>query len=93
MFLAFIIKENLTMNSKFTQEEKRKWLLKKHIKDHIFEYVFDFIEPIILTMFILYLCEVEQFLYGIILSVAYSLIKIFYHLYHYKKEYIDVDIH
>lgn len=92
MFLAFFMKENLTMNSKFTQEEKRKWLFKKHIKDHMFEYVFDFIGPIILTMFILYLCEAEQFLYGIILSAVYSLGKMIYQLYHYKKEYIDVDI-
>lgn len=80
------------MECNFNKEEKRKYMFKKHIKNHLFEYVLDFIGPILLTTFILYLCKAENYIYGIILSVAYSFGGLFYNLYHYKKEYIDIDI-
>lgn len=80
------------MESKFSKEEKRKYMLKKHIKNHLFEYILDFIGPILLTAFILYLCKAEDYIYGIILSVAYSFGTLIYNLYNYKKEYIDIDI-
>ena len=73
-------------------EEKRKYLVKKHIKDHLFEYVLDFIGPIILTMVLLRLCHAQNMAYGILLSLAYSTGKVIYHIYYYKKEYVDVDI-
>ena len=76
----------------FSIEEKRKFMLKKHIKNHLFEYAVDFIGPIILTALILYLCKAEEFLYGILLSAAYSIGKTIYNIYHYKKEYVDMDI-
>lgn len=78
--------------SNFTVEERRKDLFYKHIKNHFFEYLLDFIGPIILTTIILYLCKAEEMLYGIILSIAYSCGKLIYNLYHYKKEYINIDI-
>lgn len=80
------------MDSNFSVEEKRKYMLKKHIKSHLFEYILDFVGPILLTVLILYLCKAEEYIYGIILSFAYSLGKLIYNLYHYKKEYINVDI-
>ncbi len=80
------------MNDSFTVEEKRRYMLKKHIKSHLFEYIVDFIGRILITVFILYLCKAENFIYGIILSAVYSLGKWIYDLYHYKKEYIDMDI-
>lgn len=80
------------MESNFSKEEKRKYMLKKHIKNHLFEYILDFIGPILLTVIILYLCKAENYIYGIALAVAYSLGSIGYSLYHYKKEYIDIDI-
>lgn len=80
------------MESKFSKEEKRKYMFKKHIKDHLIEYILDFIAPIMLTVFILYLCKAEEYIYGIICSVAYSLGRLIYNLYHYKKEYINIDI-
>lgn len=87
-----IRKTGIVMNSSFSIEEKRKFMLKKHIQNHLFEYIFDFIGRILITVFILYLCKAEKIIYGIILSAAYSLGKLIYDLYHYKKEYIDMDI-
>lgn len=80
------------MKNSFSKEEKRNFMFKKHIKDHLFEYILDFIGPILLTILILYLCNAEEFIYGIIFSVFYSLGKLVYNLYHYKKEYINIDI-
>ena len=80
------------MSSKFSIEEKRQFMFKKHIKDHLFEYILDFIGPILLTILILYICHSEDFLPGILISTVYSLVKLIYTLYHYKKEYIDNDI-
>lgn len=80
------------MGDSFSKEEKRKYMFRKHIKNHLFEYVLDFIEPIILTIFMLYLCKAEEFIYGIVVSVAYSTGKTIYNIYHYKKEYIDINI-
>lgn len=80
------------MKDNFSVEEKRKFLFKNHLKNHLFEYILDFLGPIILTIIILYLCKAEKYIYGVIVSIAYSLGKITYNIYHYKKEYIDVDI-
>ncbi len=80
------------MENKFSKEEKRKYMFRKHIQNHLLEYVLDFIGPILLTILILYFCKAEEFIYGIILSIAYSVGKLAYNLYHYKKEYIDIDI-
>lgn len=76
----------------FTVKERRGFMLKKHLKDHAFEYALDIIMPIIFTLILLYICKAEEILYGIVFSIAYSLGKVIYNIYHYKKEYIDVDI-
>lgn len=76
----------------FNKEEKRNYMLKKHLKDHLFEYILDFIGPMVLTIILLYFCKAEEFLYGILLSFFYSLGKTIYNIYHYRKEYIDIDI-
>ena len=57
-----------------------------------FEYILDFVGPILLTVLMLYLCKAEEYIYGIVLSFFYSLGKLVYSLYHYKKEYLEVDI-
>lgn len=80
------------MDSKFSKKEKRRYMLKKHIKDHLFEYVLDIVGPLTFALLLLYLCKAENYVYGIIVSVAYSFGRIVYNLYHYKKEYIDIDI-
>lgn len=74
------------MSDHFSKEEKRKYMLKKHIKNHLFEYILDFIGPILMTIIILYLCKAEEYIYGIIFSIAYSAGKLIYNLIHYKKE-------
>lgn len=77
---------------KFTVEEKRSYMFKKHIKDHLFEYVLDLVMPVVLTIVILYLCNAEDYLIGILVALGYSTFKLVQGIYHYKKEYIDVDI-
>lgn len=76
----------------FSKEEKRKFMLKKHIKDHLFEYILDIIGPMILTMLILYLCKAQNYIYGVLFSLAYSLGKVLYNIHYYKKEHIDLDV-
>lgn len=80
------------MSKKFNVEEKRKYMFKMHIKNHLFEYILDFVGPILLTLFLLYLCRAEEIWYGILLSFFYSLGRLIYSLYHYKKEYVNVGI-
>lgn len=80
------------MKESFTKDEKKKYYFKKHLKNHLFEYILDFVGPVLLTILLLYLCKAEKYIYGIILSVAYSTGRLIYNLYHYKKEYVDVDI-
>ena len=80
------------MDSKFTYKEKRKFMLKKHIQNHWFEYALDVVGPLIFTVILLYVCKAEHIIYGIIISLVYSIIKLAYNLYHYKKEFIDINI-
>ena len=77
------------MNNGFTYEEKRKFMLKKHIREHLFEYILDIIGPMVLTVVLLRLCHAENYLYGIILSAAYSVGRIAYSLRYYKKHLDD----
>jgi len=76
----------------FSKEEKKRYAFKKYLKEHLFEFVLDIIGPMILTLLVLHICKAEEILYGIILSLCYSLGKIVYNIRYYKKEYIDVDI-
>lgn len=78
------------MESKFTEKEKKNFMLNKHIKNHWFEYLLDIIGPLVLTVILLYICNAEKIFLGIIISIVYSIIKIIYNLYHYKKEFIDI---
>ncbi|MCD7917510.1 MAG: hypothetical protein LUF84_03480 [Clostridiales bacterium] len=80
------------MNQSFTTEEKRRFRLKKHLKDHLFEYVLDILGPMAFAAVLLYLCEAERFAYGILLGLAWGVGRVAYRLYHYKKEYIDINV-
>ena len=80
------------MENKFSVEEKRKYMFKKHIINHLFEYILDFIGPILLAILILYLGKAQEYMYGIACSIVYSLGRLIYNLKNYKKEYIDIDI-
>lgn len=64
-------------------------MLKKHIREHLFEYFLDIIGPMVLTVVLLRLCHAENYLYGIILSAAYSAGRIAYSLRYYKKHLGD----
>ncbi len=80
------------MESKFTTEEKRNWLLKKHIKNHLFEYVLDLIGPVICAVILLYVCGAEDILLGAVLAFFFALGRVIYDIVHYKKEYVDMSI-
>lgn len=69
------------MNSGFSEQEKKKFKLKKHIKNHSFEYILDFIGPMLLTIIILNLCKSERIWLGVVLSFFYSLGRISYDIY------------
>ncbi len=70
------------MGNSFTVEEKRNFMFKKHLKDHLFEYVLDFVEPIVFTVILLYICKAENYLYGIVVAVAYSILRLVYSIVH-----------
>ncbi len=76
----------------FSKEEKKSFAFKKYLKEHLFDFALDIIGPMILTILVLYVCEAEEILYGIIISLCYSLGKIINRIRYYRKEYIDVDI-
>lgn len=80
------------MKSGFTRDEKRKFLLKKHIKNHLFEYGMDLVAPVLLTIFLLHLCKAENFTYGILVAATYSVVKLISNIYYYKKDYVDINI-
>ncbi len=80
------------MENGFTPEEKRRFRLVRHLKNHLFEYLLDLIGPMVFAAVLLYLCEAEQIVYGLLLALAWGVGRVVYHLYHYKKEYIDIDV-
>ncbi len=80
------------MSSRFTTEEKRRWLLKKHIKNHLFEYALDLIGPVVIAVLLLYICKAEDILLGAVLAFFFALGRVVYDIVHYKKEYVDLSI-
>lgn len=80
------------MKQTFSNVEKKNYYLKKYLKEHLFEFLLDIIGNLLFTLLLLYLCNAENYIYGIILSFIYSLGKIIYNLNHYKKDYIDIYI-
>lgn len=70
---------------KFNIEEKRDYLLKKHIKENLSQYIIDMIVTILFSTVLLYWCKAESFVLGIVLSVVYSLGKSVASIRAYKK--------
>ncbi len=80
------------MESIFTVSEKRKWMLKKHLKDHAFEYVLDIVLSILYSFILLKLCKAENMVLGVAVAFVWSLGRVVWQIYCYKKEYVDIDI-
>lgn len=80
------------MKSSFTVEEKRKWLLKKHLKDHGFEYVVDILVPMLFAFILLKICKSEDIALGIIVSFVLGILKVMTQIRYYKKDYLNVDV-
>ncbi len=80
------------MENKFTLEERRRSLLKRHIKEHLFEYVLDVVGTVVCAVILLKICKAEEIFFGGVLAFVYALGKVVYQIVHYKKEWIDVDI-
>lgn len=78
-------------NSKFTNQERKEYLLKKYIKEHIFDFILTAIFNIIFVLIIVYTTQGKDYITGIVLALFYSLGKIIYDIQIYKKEYLDVD--
>ncbi len=80
------------MESQFTVQEKRRWLLKKHIKDHAFEYILDIILTMLFAYLLLKWCKAEDIMLGMVLSFAWGFGRVLQQILYYKKEHINVDI-
>ncbi len=80
------------MDSQFTVTEKRKWLLKKHMKDHAFEYILDIVITMAFAFLLLKLCKAEDILLGMLLSFAWASGRIVQQIHYYKKEYVNMNV-
>lgn len=78
--------------SAFSKDEKRRYMLKTHIRNHLFEYIADVVTQLLFVILLLYICHAENFVCGIIFSIIFSMIKISRELFSYKREYVDIEI-
>lgn len=76
--------------SKFTSEEKRNYMFRKHIRNHLFEYVMDIIVMIILSVVFMTVSGAENIGAGVICAVLLGIARVFVQLNNYKKEYIEL---
>lgn len=73
------------MGSAFTPEEKKVFLLKKHLKENRFEYISAIVLDVVIIIIVLHLCEAKYFFPGLLATLAYSLVKTVYKI----RAYID----
>lgn len=78
--------------SAFTNEERKSFLFRKHIKEKAFEFFLIFLKNIILTEIVVWAVGSDRFLLGLILALGYSLVRLISELINYRKEWLDVDI-
>ena len=76
------------MNS-FTEEERKKFLLKKHIKNHLFEYILQILVNIGFACFIVYISGGSRYLLCMGIAAAYSVIRLLIDLKSYKKYWLN----
>lgn len=80
------------MDSAFTKKEKRRFLLKKYLREHIFDYVLKLVVNAGFVSAIIYLCNGTEYLLGLALSVAYSLVGIVNDIRFFKRYNLDLDL-
>ncbi len=80
------------MSEQFSVEEKRKWMLKKHIKDHAFEYLLDIVLTMVFAFVILTLCKAENVWLGLVIAFLWSVVSVIKQICSYKREYINLNI-
>ena len=76
----------------FTVDEKKKIMMKRHIKNHLLDYVLQCAVNIVFTVLLIYLCDGTKYILGIILALAYSLGGIAFSIKTYKKDWVDINI-
>lgn len=81
-----------TGTGKFTEKEKKSFLLKKHIKNHMFEYIVETIINVAFADLIVYISGGSEYLLVSLLAVVYSIFKILYNLKSFKKDFIDIKV-
>lgn len=79
-------------NSGFTEKEKAAFLLKRHIRNHMFEFVLEIIVNVALADLIVYISNGNEYVFVSALAFIYSIIKILYNLWVFKKEYISINL-
>ena len=73
------------MENQFSREEKTRYLLKKHLKENLFKYIADLIITVLFVIILLYFSKAEDFVFGIVLGIVYSLGKSIASIIAYKK--------
>ncbi|RKJ41506.1 hypothetical protein D7X94_04275 [Acutalibacter sp. 1XD8-33] len=76
----------------FTAEEKKSFRLKRHLKARAFDYVLELMKNLILTEMVVWACGGGRFLTGAVMAAGYTLGWALYDIWHYKKEWLDLDI-
>ncbi len=77
------------MESQFTVAEKRKWQLNNHLKNHAFEYILDIILTVVFVCILLKLCNAENVVFGVLISVGWAVGRVAWQIHLYKKEYVN----
>ncbi len=77
--------------SAFTEDERKNFLLKKHIKNHLFEYILQIAVNIGFACFIVYISGGSRYLLCIALAAVYSVIRLLFDLQSYKKYWLNGD--
>lgn len=75
----------------FTTTEKKRFRLKKHLKARAFDYLLELVKNLAFTELILLACGGGNYIKGAVLAAGYTLGWALYDIWHYKKEWLDVD--
>lgn len=78
--------------SAFTMEERWSFKLKKYLKERALDFLLELIKNIMLVELVVWRCAGSGYLQGAIMALGYTVGWAVYDVYHYKKEWVDVDI-
>ena len=68
----------------FTPRERKRYLLKKHLKGHLFEYVLELVFAVLLALLIVYLSHGTNYWAGVLPAAVYSVGRSLYEIRSYQ---------